>query len=82
MRTLVASPFEDDALELIDWAYGTPARYQMQLWMSNGQRVGQAFMNALFQYDRDEYQRIKESDVNPFYLDQLLRLALEMWTTK
>jgi hypothetical protein len=82
MKTLVASPFEDDAAELLAWGYGRIARTVMENCMTLGQRTGQAFMNTLREYDLKEYARIAASPVDPFYDDAKLSAALDLLTSK
>jgi hypothetical protein len=83
MRTLVASPFEDDAAEILRWGYGEDA-HQMFLSMklTGVHRVGQAFMNVLSIFDPDEYQRLSDSLFDPFYQDKNLPAAIDLLTSK
>jgi hypothetical protein len=83
MKTLVASPFEDDAAELLQWAYGEEAKQAfLDMQRTNEYRTGQSFMNTLFMFDNKEYARLAASDVDPFYDDSLMHDALDLFTSK
>jgi hypothetical protein len=83
MRTLVASPFQDDAAEIIEWAYGEAARVEFYGHMNAfGQRAGQAFMNVLREFDAESYERISGSLWDPFYDDKRLGEAIDRLTSK
>jgi hypothetical protein len=83
MRTLVASPFEDDAAEILEWGYGPLAK---QIFFENiregDERVGQAFMNVLRMYDHEEYRRLTGSRHDPFFEDKKLPAAIDRLTSK
>lgn len=80
-KTAVASPFEDDAAEILD-CYHHIAGFTMRDRIFMGQRVGQAFMNTLFQYDPEGYERLSGSLVDPFYDDSKIPAALDKLTSK
>jgi hypothetical protein len=83
MRTLVASPFEDDAVEILEWAYGPEARKTFESGVTLlKQRPGQSFMNTLRVFDHAEYNRLSSSKVDPFYNDTLLPKAIDKLTSK
>lgn len=80
---LVASPFEDDVDELLEWLYGRGALITYARFRNGGeQRVGQAFMNTLFVYDPQEYARLAGSIFDPFYVDNKIPAALDKLTSK
>lgn len=81
MKTLVESPFADDAAEILD-CYHHVAGFTMRDRMFMGQRAGQAFMNTLFEYDREGYERLTGSLVDPFYDDTKIPAALDKLTSK
>lgn len=82
MRTLVASPFEDDAAEILD-CYNHIAGFMMRDRIySRGERIGQAFMNTLAGVDPEGFVRITDSDVDPFYDDSKIPAALDLLTRK
>lgn len=81
-KTLVASPFEDDAAEILNWAYGNEAREMFYMYLSGDQRVGQAFMNTLCAFDGAEYDRLSGSLADPFYQDNKLPAAIDKLTIK
>ncbi len=80
-KTLVASPFEDDAAEILD-CYSHTAGFVMRDRIFMGQRVGQAFMNTLFEYDPEGYAKLSGSLVDPFYEANNIPAALDKLTTK
>jgi transcriptional regulator NrdR family protein len=83
MKTLVASPFQDDAAEILEWAYGVDARVIFNNEINYGnQRAGQAFMNVLRSYDRESYERLTGSVYDPFYDDSRLGEAIDRLTRK
>jgi hypothetical protein len=82
MRTLIASPFEDDAQEILEWAYGPKAKYMFIEQTSGTQRAGQAFMNVLRAVDPESYARIAGSLWDPFYDDKRLGDAIDRLTSK
>lgn len=83
MKTLVTDPFEDDAISVLTWAYGMGARITFRNHRNGGvQRVGQAFMNTLFEYAPEEYARLAGSLVDPFYDDKKIPAALDKLTSK
>lgn len=55
IRTLINDPFEDDAVSMLEWAYGLPAKYRFIEFVAGHQRAGQAFMNVLSEFDPTEY---------------------------
>lgn len=83
MRTIIASPFEDDAAEILEWGYGSLAK---QIFFENiregDERIGQAFMNVLRMYDPQEYRRLSVASVDPFYDDKKLPAAIDKLTSK
>lgn len=83
MKTLVASPFEDDAAEILEWGYGPMAK---QIFLENiredDQRAGQAFMNTLRMYDIESYLRLTGSLWDPFYDDKRIGEAIDKLTSK
>lgn len=81
MKTLVASPFEDDAAEILD-CYNHIAGFVMRDRIFMGQRAGQAFMNTLAEYDREGYERLSGSLVDPFHDDKKIPAALDLLTSK
>lgn len=83
MRTLVASPFEDDAAEILEWAYGVSAREKfVEYYFVENQRAGQAFMNVLRDVDNEEYRRLTGSIYDPFYKDDKIPNAIDRMTSK
>lgn len=82
MRTLITDPFEDDAITILEWAYGKEAKYYMVERMASGQRTGQAFMNALSMFDHASYIRLASSKADPFYDDKRLPAAVDRLTSK
>lgn len=83
MKTLVASPFEDDAAEILEWGYGYVAKDTfLSMLVSGHHRVGQAFMNTLSMFDLKEYERLTGSLVDPFNDDTLIPAALDKLTSK
>lgn len=81
-KTLVGSPFEDDAAMILMWGYGDEACRRFYEFLSGGQRHGQAFMNSLFEQDIDEYNRLTGSLADPFYDDNKLPAAIDKLTIK
>lgn len=83
MQTLVASPFEDDASEILEWGYGPLAK---QIFFENiregDERIGQAFMNVLRMYAPEEYRRLTGSRQDPFFDDKKLPSAIDRLTSK
>jgi hypothetical protein len=83
MRTLVASPFEDDAAEILRWGYGEEALETfLSMKYTGSHRVGQAFMNTLSMFDAESYNRLTGSLVDPFYKDENLPAAIDKLTSK
>lgn len=82
MKTLIASPFEDDAAEILEWGYGDAALAMFMAKIESGQRAGQAFMNTLYQFDFAGYHRLASSLVDPFYDDKRLDKAIDKLTSK
>ena len=83
MKTLVTDPFEDDVVSILEWAYGRDARRIFaQFHNVQKQRVGQAFMNTLRQFDYDGYCRILGKVGDPFYNDKKIPDALDILTNK
>jgi hypothetical protein len=83
MQTLVASPFEDDASSILNWAYGRKAMIDFYTRITDREeRIGQAFMNVLREVDLDEYARLAGSTVDPFYQDKNLPAAIDKLTSK
>lgn len=82
LKTLNNDPFQDDAAEILNWAYGPEARTRFFEFLSGGQRAGQAFMNALYEQDIHEYDRIAGSLADPFYQDNKLPAAIDRLTMK
>lgn len=82
MRTLITDPFEDDAKEILEWAYGSLAAFTFHDKMSTGERAGQAFMNTLYTFDHPSYTRLTSSKADPFYDDNRLPAALDRLTSK
>jgi hypothetical protein len=83
MRTLVASPFEDDAAEILEWGYGPMAKLTfLTNALERDQRVGQAFMNTLRVFDMESYRRLSGSLADPFFDDQRLGKAIDRLTSK
>lgn len=81
--TLITDPFEDDAVSILEWAYGPAARTSFEQFRINSvQRVGQAFMNTLYKFDPDEYNRLSGSIYDPFYIDTKIRVAIDKLTSK
>jgi hypothetical protein len=71
-----------EAKNILDWAYGNGARLEFTNRMAVGQRAGQAFMNALYMFDRPEYNRLSRSTVDPFHDDSKLPAAMDKLTSK
>lgn len=82
MKTLINDPFKDDAAEILEWAFGKQAKRYFLDSLIFGQRVGQAFMNALYKVDPVEYERLTGSLVDPFYDDTKLPAAIDRLTSK
>lgn len=82
MRTLVASPFEDDAAEILEWGYGENALTMFMAKVDAGQRIGQAFMNTLYQFDFRGYHELVGSLADPFHDDKNIPAALDKLTSK
>lgn len=82
MKTRIANPFADDAVNILEWAYGMGARIAFNYNVAVGQRYGQAFMNVLFDHDAAEYDRLTGSLVDPFHDDKKLPAALDKLTSK
>lgn len=83
MKTLITDPFADDAVSILEWAYGPEAKREFIINTGAlGQRTGQAFMNALYTVDPVEYDRLSGSLVDPFYDDTKLAQAIDRLTSK
>jgi hypothetical protein len=82
LRTLVTDQFENDPEAVLYWLYGADAAYRFLNHRADGQRSGQAFMNVLRAWDPDSYARLTGSDVDPFYLDEKITVALDRLTSK
>lgn len=82
-KTLVNDAFENDPGEFLEWAFGFRAK---QIFFENvkedDQRAGQAFMNTLYLYDAESYNRLTGSLVDPFYDDSKIPAAIDKLTTK
>lgn len=82
MKTLVGSPFADDAAEILD-CYSKLCGFEMRDRMyAFNERAGQAFMNVLFHCDPKAYARIAGSSNDPFYDDSKIPAALDIITSK
>lgn len=83
MRTLVTDPFADDAIGFLEWAFGPKAKAAfVECAAVMTQRAGQAFMNVLFEFDRESYDRLVLSANDPFYNDTKIPKALDIITSK
>jgi ATP sulfurylase len=83
MRTLVASPFKDDAAEMIEFLFGVDARVIFNNAIAyDDQRPGQALMNVLREYYLDGYVELTSSPEDPFYDDSKIPAALDRITRK
>lgn len=83
MKTLVTDPFEDDAISILEWLYGRAARGSFEQSRIHGhQRVGQAFMNTLYKWDKESYNRLSGTLIDPFNDDTLIPAALDKLTSK
>lgn len=83
MQTLINDPFQDDAGEMLEWLYGKGAKGTFLRKINiNGDRVGQAFMNALRMWDEESYLRLTGTVSDPFYDDSLIPAALDLLTSK
>lgn len=82
MKTLINDPFKDDAVSILEWAYGSQAKWRFIERMAMEQRVGQAFMNTLMEFDQASYTRLAGSFVDPFYVDSKIPAAIDKLTTK
>lgn len=81
-KTLITDPFEDDAVSILEWAYGYEAKQLYYHWRGLDQRVGQAFMNVLRRFDWPAYTRLTNSPEDPFYDDTMLPRAIDRITSK
>lgn len=82
LGTLITDPFEDDAISILEWAYGPQAKWYMINRMACGQRTGQAFMNTLSMYDYESYKKLTGTLEDPFHDDALLPKAIDKLTSK
>jgi hypothetical protein len=82
IRILINNPFEDDAMSILEWAYGPQAKYRFIERVAGTERPGQAFMNVLRDFDAEGYTRLSLSMVDPFYQDKNLPAAIDMLTSK
>jgi len=79
---VIKHALSDQVGDLLEWAYGEDANYVFWRQLTDGHRVGQAFMNALRLFDHDEYLRLTGSLDDPYYNDYKLPAALDRLTRK
>lgn len=82
MKTLVTDPFADDAISILEWAYGPQAKWRFVEKMAATERAGQAFMNVLHEFDPAEYAKLASSKADPFFNDRRLPAAIDKLTSK
>ncbi|MFL6416771.1 MAG: hypothetical protein ACJ74Y_14000 [Bryobacteraceae bacterium] len=74
---------EKDAIEILEWAYGLPAKlHYLDKRTGSKERIGQAFMNTLYWCSYADYMRLNGSLDDPFYNDYKLPTALDRLTSK
>jgi len=82
MKPLIANPLANEAEEMLVWLYGESAGRAMRRRGTEGQRIGQAFMNTLMNFDPISWHRLNGSLFDPFYQDKKIPAALDFMTRK
>jgi hypothetical protein len=83
MEQLEEARLRKEAYNILEWAYGEAAANMFKAGITClEQRAGQSFMNVLRIVDQTEYIRLAGTNVDPFYVDAKLPLAIDKLTSK